>query len=272
MNSKLFPGNPSEVMVIRQVTPEITTFSVPFTRLGLIKFGGRGTLVKLATGNMLVVSPVALSPEVQQTIASQGGQIKYIAAPNFEHHLYLSAWKKAFPDAEIIAPEGLHEKRQNNPDQKDTHFTHILTKAKKHDIHISEEFDKEIDIEYVDGHGNKEIVFLHKPTKTMIQADFIFNLPANEQYSRTDESPTSGIWTKLLGPLGSTSPPATWQKRFVWYVTAKDRKSMTESVARINTWDFDRIIPCHGDVIESGGKPVFQNIFEYFLGEKRKLK
>lgn len=44
MSSKLFPGDPTKVMVIRQVTSNITTFSVPFNRFGLIKFGGRGTL------------------------------------------------------------------------------------------------------------------------------------------------------------------------------------------------------------------------------------
>lgn len=47
MASKLFPGNPSEVMVIRKVTPDIVTLSVPFARFGIIKFGGRGTLGEL---------------------------------------------------------------------------------------------------------------------------------------------------------------------------------------------------------------------------------
>jgi hypothetical protein len=44
MASKLFTGDPTKVMVIRQVTPQITTLSVPFSRFGLIKFGGRATL------------------------------------------------------------------------------------------------------------------------------------------------------------------------------------------------------------------------------------
>lgn len=44
MGSKLFPGDPSQVMVIRKVTPEITTLSVPFSRFGLVNFGGRGTI------------------------------------------------------------------------------------------------------------------------------------------------------------------------------------------------------------------------------------
>lgn len=44
MGSKLFTGDPTKVMVIRQVAPQITTLSVPFSRFGLIKFGGRATL------------------------------------------------------------------------------------------------------------------------------------------------------------------------------------------------------------------------------------
>lgn len=44
MTSKLIPSNPEKVMVIRNVTPEIVTLSVPFLRFGKIKLGGRATL------------------------------------------------------------------------------------------------------------------------------------------------------------------------------------------------------------------------------------
>ena len=44
MSSKLIPSNPEKVMVIRKVTPDIVTLSVPFLRFGRIKLGGRGTL------------------------------------------------------------------------------------------------------------------------------------------------------------------------------------------------------------------------------------
>lgn len=49
MTSKLIPANPSEVMVIRSVTPNITTLSVPFLRFGHIRIGGRGTIGKRST-------------------------------------------------------------------------------------------------------------------------------------------------------------------------------------------------------------------------------
>lgn len=44
MAPQLFPANPSEVMVIRNVTSNVITLSLPFARFGRLKFGGRGTL------------------------------------------------------------------------------------------------------------------------------------------------------------------------------------------------------------------------------------
>ena len=44
MSSKLIPANPADVMVIRDLTPNVTIFSVPFSRFGVFKVGGRGTL------------------------------------------------------------------------------------------------------------------------------------------------------------------------------------------------------------------------------------
>jgi hypothetical protein len=44
MSSKLVPADPEKVMVIRDVVPGITTLSVPFLRVGLMKIGGRATI------------------------------------------------------------------------------------------------------------------------------------------------------------------------------------------------------------------------------------
>ncbi|KAF4222306.1 hypothetical protein CNMCM5878_005588 [Aspergillus fumigatiaffinis] len=268
MSSKLFPGDPSKVMVIRKVTPEITTFSVPFSRFGLLKFGGRGTLVKLRTGSLAIISPVALTPEVKEIIASEGGKVQYIIAPDIEHHLHITTWKCAFPDAQIIAPEGLYEKRQTSQSyDNDPAFDHIFTKDGKHSLSISDEFHADFEVEYMDGHGNREIVLCHKPSRTLIEADLLFNLPCEEQYARSEESPTAGLLNRaFMLLLQARASLPTGHRRFAWYVLSKqDRASFAESVRRIYAWDFDRVIPCHGDVIEEGGKEVFRSVFEWFL-------
>lgn len=42
--AKLFPTNPTQVMVVRSITPDVVTMSLPFARFGRLKFGARGTL------------------------------------------------------------------------------------------------------------------------------------------------------------------------------------------------------------------------------------
>jgi hypothetical protein len=137
-------------------------------------------------------------------------------------------------------------------------------------VRISDEFHDDFKVEYIDGHGNREIVLCHKPSRTLIEADLLFNLPCVEQYSRSEESATAGLLNRVFMPLlqARASPPMG-HRRFAWYVLSKaDRGSFTESVKRIYNWDFDRVIPCHGDVKEEGGKEVFRSVFEWFLGEK----
>ncbi|KAE8152015.1 putative nuclear protein Qri2/Nse4 [Aspergillus avenaceus] len=227
--------------------------------------------VKMASGSIAVFSPVSLTPEVREVVSGLGGKVKYIAALDLEHHINITPWKEAYPDAEIIAPEGLYEKRKCNPEYKDAPFQHVFRKDNK-DQKISEEFDSEFETEYVYGHPSRELVFLHKQSRTLIEADILFNLPAREQYSKTGESATSGLMTKIISPLLSTSPPATWQKRFVWYVlSTADRQAFKESVRRIDKWDFNRLIPCHGDVVESGAKGVFRTVMEWFLEERKDI-
>ncbi|KAJ5241014.1 uncharacterized protein N7469_002605 [Penicillium citrinum] len=268
---QLFPTNPSELMVIRNVTPNIVTMSLPFARFGILRFGGRGTLVKLSTGSLAVFSPVSLTPEVRAKVDSLGGNVRYIAAPDLEHHLHITAWKKAFPQAHILAPEGLWEKRQSNPDFRDTHFEHVWKKDASPPV-ISREWDAEFETEYVHGHGSRELVFLHKPSRTVIEADMLFNLPSNEQYSKTEDREPLNFMTKAILPLLSTkSYPATGHRRFAWYIlSSHDRDAFTTSVRRIMRWDFDRLIPCHGDVIENNARSVFQNVMAWFLKEDQK--
>ena len=269
--AKLIPSDPAKVMVIRDVTPNITTFSTPFLRFGLLKIGGRGTLVKLQSGSLAIFSPVALTPEVKQKVESLGN-LKYIAALDIEHHIFVSQWSAAYPAAEIIGPEGLPEKREQDPATKGVKFGHVFMAKSKLDMKITPEFDAEFDYEFVNSHSNKELVFLHKPSRTMIEADLIFHLPATEQFSKSGVAANSGILTKFFGGIMNTRGDMTWQKRFWWYAAAgQDRPGFKSSLERISKWDYDRVIPCHGDVIETGGKRIVDQLGTWFTDGKHKV-
>jgi len=266
--SKLIPKDPSKVMVIRDVTSNITTLSVPFLRFGMVKVGGRATIVKMKTGSLAVFSPVALTSEVKAKVASMG-TMKYIVAPDIEHHIFMSPWAQEYPNAELIGPEGLPEKRQGDPSTSKEKFKHVFTPKNQREMQISPEWDAEFDCEYFHSHQNKELVFLHKPSKTLIEADVLFNLPAAEQFSRSGVAATAGVFSKLFGAIMNTRGDMVWQKRFLWYGAASsNRTAFADSAKRVARWDFDRIIPCHGDVIETGGKSVFNTATAWFQEAK----
>lgn len=274
MSAKLVPKNPEEVMVIRDVVPGITTLSVPFLRFGLMKIGGRATVAKLSSGNLAVFSPVALTSTVQNKLQSLGGSVSYICAPDLEHHIFLSSWSAAFPQAHIIAPDGLAEKRAklSAKDQSVTNvpISTVFKKDGKDSVRVSEEFDRDFEYEFVDAHPNKELVFFHKPSKTLIEADLLFNLPATEQYSRSGIDPTTGFFTRLFAGIQNTKGSATWQKRLLWYaLSSSDREGFGKSVSRINGWGFENIVPCHGDVMVGDGKGIFEKVFEWHLQGKK---
>ncbi|KXL51521.1 hypothetical protein M433DRAFT_150545 [Acidomyces richmondensis BFW] len=268
----LIPSDPEKVMLLRRPAPSLLTCSTPFLRFGRIKIGGRGTVVKLATDNLAVFSPVALTPALKSELQTFGsGRVSYIAALDQEHHIFLDEWHKEWPDAVVIGPDTLPGLRDKQGYGKIPAEKWILSKKGEGVPKVSEEFDREFVWEYVPSHVNKELVFCHLPTKTLIEADLLFNLPATEQFSKSGVSPTSGVLTKIFNYLQNTRGNAIWQKRFLWHMaSSSDRAGFNRSMSKIAGWDFDRIIPCHGDVIETGGKGIFEKVMAWHLEAARK--
>ena len=191
MTSKLIPSDPASVMVIRKVSPNITTCSAPFARFGRFKVGGRGTIgtlrcssstwlciltspiVRLQNNTLAVFSPTALTPDVQTAVKELGGNVRYISALDYEHHIFITEWAKAFPNAKLLGVEGLPEKRESSKETAGTKFEHVWLKNNKGDFKVDPDFDREFEYEYVHSHANKELVFFHVPDKTLIEADLV---------------------------------------------------------------------------------------------------
>jgi Domain of unknown function (DUF4336) len=259
----MVPFDPVAIMVIRDVVLGITTLSVPFELAGRAKTGGRGTIVRLSTSSLAIFSPVPLTPEVRAKIDSLG-TLRYIGALNIEHHLFISSWVEAYLDADVICMEGL-PKRAKNEATKGVIFAHVFMSQSNASFKFTAEFDSEFQYEFINSHQNKELVFMHKPTGTVIEADLIFNLPATEQYSKTGVAADSGFLTKLAASILHTRGDIIWQKRILWYLSGtKDKEGFALSAKRMHEWNFDRIIPCHGDVIETGGKVMLDRVTEWF--------
>lgn len=181
----------------------------------------------------------------------------------------MAEWKTAYPESVLIGPAGLQEKRfttkkqQQEPNSPSQTFDVVIQPIV--DNVISDEFHSEFDVEFVWAHFNKELVFNHKPSKMLIEGDLWFNMPATEQYSKSDESAESGIVTRLGTKLHQSGGDST-VRRLMWYFFCMGKKEeFGEQVRRIASWDFEGIIPCHGGIVEEGGKQVFEEVLTRYM-------
>ncbi|KAL7283994.1 hypothetical protein ACG7TL_001267 [Trametes sanguinea] len=146
-------------------------------------------------------------------------------------------YKKQYPDAKLIAVDEAAKK-----------------KAKE-----GLKFDGGLR-SYFSGFKNKDVAFFHPKSRTMIEADLLFNLPAREQYSKTG----SPGYFPIFGNLN----PYSWaHKRFAWSLGV-DKEAMKRDVKTVAGWDFDRIIPCHGDVIEKNAKAAWLEAYKCSSGAR----
>ncbi|KAL0958115.1 hypothetical protein HGRIS_000284 [Hohenbuehelia grisea] len=90
--------------IIREVAKDVWTFSRPFSRFGIIPLGGRSTAIKMRDGGVWVLASTPLDSETKAKL-NELGPTKYIVAADGVHHLYLSDFKKAYPDAKVIGPQ-----------------------------------------------------------------------------------------------------------------------------------------------------------------------
>lgn len=241
---------------IRALNPDITIFSAPFNRFGVFKIGARSTAVKLQNTDVVVISAIKSSQEIKDTLSSLG-TVKYIVAPDAEHHLSLEEYAKLYPSAKLIGVEGLQEK---HPDLK---FHKIFGDSKYDTVQIG--WESEIDTVYFPGHANKELAILHKPSKTLIEADLVFNLPGLEQYKGSSSS--AGV-AGYLSPFKYLSISSNAHKTMTWNMLAKDKKSFKASLTQVKAWDFTTLVPCHGEVIEGNAKALWDAHYSQFFEGK----
>ena len=252
--------------------------SVPFLRV-FLEIGGRATAIKLNTPDegILVFAPVPWGPEAQKFLQTLEPDktladinVKYLVAPDVEHHMALKSWKEQFPSLRIIGPDLLNEKKKAEGISMDFAFTEkyaskLLTSEtwpSDGTLNLPQEVTDEFDFVYFPKHQNHELVVLHKPTRTLLTADLFFNLPSYDQYEGTNLSPTSGLsfLTKFMGI-------DSWimRKTFGQMLPRSDGVALNA----IYDWNFQRIIPCHGNVME--GPEVskkFASLFRMYIKEK----
>ncbi len=192
---------------------------------GSVRMNTRMTVVRLVNGKLLVHSPIGLNDELAKAVDALG-EVAYVVAPNRMHHLYFGPCAERYRHARTFGPPGLAEKMP----------------GLRIDSVLRDEPPDEwaFEIEQVVVHGApkmSEVVFYHKPTKTLIVSDLFFNIvrPAN-------------FATKVL--LTFTGARGKLAKSRVWSMMTEDESVFESSVRKVLAFDFDTLVMAHGDIVE----------------------
>ena len=205
--------------------------SFPLKALG-VDMQRNVTILRLASGKLIIHSTAPFSEEDVLAIRELGSPA-WLVDVLLRHDTFSKEGSEAFPAAQYLAPGGFEAMGDI--------FTHPL-------IPPPPEWEKEIAVEAIEGApAFGEIVMLHRPSRTLIVGDLLFNF-----------SPEGNLWKRLLLALGSVGCQHHPGISRPFKAAIKDRAAFSRSIRRVLDWDFDRIIVGHGNPILAGGKETLR--------------
>jgi hypothetical protein len=227
--------------MFRSIGTNIWDHEIPI-RFGGIPLWHRMTMIRLTNGGLVVHSPTRLDLASQEQF-QELGPIVAIIAPSWWHDLYLRDYLDAYPDAGLYGAPTLVRWNRALP------FIELL------DGLAPSLWTDEIDQIHVQGIGLflDEIVFYHRPSRSLIVADLLFNLSGKDAWI------TRTLGSLVIGPFPGCRFARLYRPAVI------DRWRMRTAVERILDWDFDQIIVGHGAVVENNAKEAFRAAFRWLL-------
>lgn len=186
-------------------------------------FPRRMTIAKLASGELVVYSAIALDDR-EMAVIDAFGRVAYLVVPNAIHRMDVRIWKQRYPQAKVIAPAGA------------TEAVGAIV-----DVDASQDICHDDTVQYVTvpGTGDTEgaLVVRSPGGTTLVVNDLLWNLQA-----------FPGLGGKLIGLLGFLGPrpklPPVVRLR-----TVKDRRALADQLITWSRIDgLTRLIVAHGAI------------------------
>jgi hypothetical protein len=236
------------INVYKPLAPDIGIVDGPLEYLTVsgirlpLPFTTRMTVVRLSNGDLFLHSPIKFDERLAKEL--QGlGSVRHLVSPNQFHYAHIGEWARAFPETITWASPGV--RRRARARHVDIDFTKDL------DASAPEEWRREIDQLLFPGGYFKEFIFFHKASRTLILTDAIINIELDK---------ISEPWRTATRLSGMYYPHGQvfFGMRLPLLIQRRQAKS---AIAKIHSWQPQRIVLSHGRCFDADADKVIRRIF-----------
>lgn len=270
--------------VSRKLTDNVVTTSCGFACVGILNLGARMTLFNY-DGEIIVWSPIPYGDEVVKALTLLTGNnngvfnVSHLIVPNNEHNLAAKSFKANYPNLKIIALEKVDLGEECPIDYR---FTKEIASGVIDSRVLAETVGllspailNNFEFVYFPASVNKEVVMFDKNLKAVMEGDILANLgiPGStsgeatlEQYSVLAGYPKNflphygfSFFTRYLQPY---SKVGGW----IANKLINSANPITQTgLKSIYAWDFDKIVVCHGNIIDRNAKQALKSVYKSVL-------
>jgi hypothetical protein len=201
----------------------------------------RMTVLRL-NGGLCLHSPVEIDDSTREAIEKLGEVIALVAPSNC-HHLYFISAQQAFPRARTFGTADVQRKR------KDIRFDEIIGEDPPSC------WRGQMDQVFVGNRVMREVDFLHRASRTLVAVDLVENFS-------NQTAGTNCVLRAMLTPLGMWGRPRP-APELRWFT--RDRETARKSIERILTWNFERAIIAHGDLLTQSPHDAIREAWRWVL-------
>ena len=207
-------------------------------------YSTRCVIVRLPDRSLWIWSPIKLSEGLRNAVASLGAPHHFVS-PNKLHHLYLQDWIQEWPGALLWGPKTTIDKR------RDLTFQPPL--ADKAPAAWQGCFDM---VRFTGSIFMDELVFFHRPSRTVILADLSENF--DDRFLTSHWKPWQ-VWIARRWGITTAKgyAPLEWRLSFI------DRAKARSARNRILAWNAERVIMAHGEWQKSNGRAYLEQAFSW---------
>lgn len=235
--------------VLKPVHDDVWIVDGPIVRMAALgtsfPFPTRMSVIRLRNGELWCHSPTRLTPALQAQI-DRLGTVRHLVSPNKLHYAFIADWRRAYPDAIAWASPGVRERAARQ------HIDAIFDRDLGGEA--PPEWADEIDQLIFEGsRALREVVFLHRASRTLLLADLIENF-------ELDKLPRSLRWIVRLGGCFDPDGKTPLDMRLTFWLHKPAARACVE---RMLAWKPQSVILAHGRWYKDNGTAELRRAFRW---------